>query len=235
MARICILTSAQQEMLPFYHVFKSNSSHTLSGIHYKTAQFAGHELMLCVCGVGMVNAAMAAGILINACAPDYLLFCGVAGATSPELDIGDVVIATEVISPEYMTTKAEFDGTPFAHCLIHPTQEAFMPEWLASAELPNLSLDYDFQVIEGRIASSDQFPAPKAEYPILVQNGLKAIDMETAAMYQVGWVSGTPCLAVRAISNCLQTDGTDPDMHQANVDKAPLHAAQVSLDLIRQF
>lgn len=233
MATFCILTSAHQEMTPFYEHIDSVSKHAACGVQYETAKFGEHDLVLCVAGVGMVNATLAATRLVNEVSPDYLLFCGVAGATSPELKIADVVVASEVIHSEYLTTRAELAGTPFEHCLHHPFKDAVMPEWLVSAPI-SMPVDrgYDFTLTQGRIASTDQFPAPVREYSTLVNAGMKAIDMETAAMYQVGWITGTPCLAVRAISNCLQADGTDPEMHVADVKKAPINACTVALSVI---
>ena len=87
----------------------------------------------------------------------------------------------------------------------------------------------------GRIVSSDQFPAPKEEYSLLFREHVLAIDMETAAMYQVGWITKVPTLAVRGISNCLLKDGSDPKMSEANVNEAPQRATDVCLDLIEQF
>lgn len=236
MAKVCILTSAHQEMDPFFAELANIQEFQLKGISYKTAEFAGHELILCVSGVGMVNTAMSAGLLISECNPDYLMFCGVAGGTSKELGIADVVICSEAISPEYITTQSEFDGTPFEHCLTHPANNSVMPAWLMSGSIPEMDFShYSFQVIEGRVTSSDQFPAPQKEYPALLKASLKAIDMETASLYQTGWAMNIPCFTVRAISNCLLDDGTDPDMNSANVAEAPQNAVKVSLDLIRKL
>ncbi|MEK6731631.1 MAG: 5'-methylthioadenosine/S-adenosylhomocysteine nucleosidase [Pseudomonadota bacterium] len=236
MPKIVILSSALQEITPFYKHITDLNTIERKNIEFRHGLFGQHEIILGVTGVGMVNSAAISALAIEWFRPDLLIFCGVAGGMSSEIKIGDVVIATEVAEPEFLTIYSKFADTPFEHTLIHPHKQIMQPAWFPSTSFPDISKPNDkYDVHSGRIASSDQFPAPKEEYSLLLREHVLAIDMETAAMYQAGWITNVPTLAVRGISNCLLKDGSDPEMSEANVNEAPQRATDVCLDLIEQF
>ena len=54
-----------------------------------------------IVGVGKVNAAIVASLLIAHFDCRALLFSGVAGGLDPKLNIGDVVVATRVVQHDY--------------------------------------------------------------------------------------------------------------------------------------
>ncbi|MBQ3638708.1 MAG: 5'-methylthioadenosine/S-adenosylhomocysteine nucleosidase, partial [Clostridia bacterium] len=78
---------------------------TVGGIEFTVGKIRGEgksakeaaeaEVILAVCGVGKVNAAMCAQTMIVTYHPDKIVNTGVAGALSPELGVGDVVIASD--------------------------------------------------------------------------------------------------------------------------------------------
>ncbi|OGT21915.1 MAG: hypothetical protein A3C55_01250 [Gammaproteobacteria bacterium RIFCSPHIGHO2_02_FULL_42_13] len=236
MPKIVILSSALQEIMPFYRHIADLKIGNKKHIEFQQGRFKAHEIILIITGVGMVNSATISALVIEWFQPDLLIFCGLAGGVSANVKMGDVVIATEAAEPEFLTIYSKFVDTPFEHTLIHPHHQMMQPEWFPSTSFPDISKSHDeYDVHMGRIVSSDQFPAPKEEYSLLFREHVLAIDMETAAMYQVGWITKVPTLAVRGISNCLLKDGSDPKMSEANVNEAPQRATDVCLDLIEQF
>ena len=71
-------------------------------LHARHAQ--RQRVVVVVCGVGKVNAAMCAVTLINRYAPELVINSGVAGALSPLVSIGDMVIATKTVEHDMNTT-----------------------------------------------------------------------------------------------------------------------------------
>lgn len=232
MSKIVILSSAQQELQPILSRLASLEVLQVNGLKFHVGQYKNHALCLGLTGVGMVNAASTATIAIEQFQPDLLMFSGVAGGMQPQVKIGDVVVVTEAAQPEMFTVNAAVRNTPFSHTMINPHKQMMPPEWFKAANIAQVLSASSYTVHYGRGASTDQFPAPKTEYAMLLQENVLAIDMETTAMYQVGWMFGVDAIAVRGISNVLRADGSDPDIVTADVKAAPERAAEVVLRVI---
>ena len=58
--------------------------------------YEGVEVVSVFCGVGKVNAAIAAQLLISVFEVTHIVLTGVAGALNRQLEIGDIVISSEV-------------------------------------------------------------------------------------------------------------------------------------------
>jgi adenosylhomocysteine nucleosidase len=73
----------------------------LGGLSYLHGHIAGREAVFVETGMGKVNAAMAAALMLDRFGCGALMFCGVAGGLDPALGVGDVVIATRNIQHDY--------------------------------------------------------------------------------------------------------------------------------------
>jgi adenosylhomocysteine nucleosidase len=65
---------------------------------YRSGRFSaqGHEFVLIESGMGFDNAARAAEALVGDSRPDLLISTGLCGAITPELQVGDVVVAESI-------------------------------------------------------------------------------------------------------------------------------------------
>ena len=72
--------------------------------HFSVGKLFGHEAVLAVCGPGKVNAALCAQSMITRFHPEWILNLGVAGSGSPEVGIGDMVIATAAVQHDMDTS-----------------------------------------------------------------------------------------------------------------------------------
>ena len=64
----------------------------------------GKELVVVVCGVGKVNAAMCSFAMIQNYKPDCIINSGVAGSVSEKVSVGDIVVAVNVVEHDMNTT-----------------------------------------------------------------------------------------------------------------------------------
>ena len=64
-----------------------------NNIDFVTGRVEGHDVVLVLSGMSMVNAAMTAQMAIDRYNLRAILFSGVAGGVDPSLNIGDVVVA----------------------------------------------------------------------------------------------------------------------------------------------
>lgn len=166
-------------------------------------RIGNEEVILARCGVGKVNAAIAAVSLITAGA-DSLLVTGVAGALDPDLRVGDMVIATDLVQHDVNITAL---GRPPGELLYEPM--SWKADADASAKLAGVCQDLvnatpgmEARVIRGRIASGDQFIANSTEAQrIRDQFDAACVEMEGAAIAQTAAKFGVPFTVVRAISD----------------------------------
>ena len=176
----------------------------------------GIRLSLAWSGWGKVSAARAATRLISSVPDiDLLLFTGVAGAADSALKQWDVVLADSVV-------QHDMDSRPLFPRFTLPAlnRAQLNPEssWLtwASRALAQAAqageLDEFGSPSTGLIATGDRFIGDSAVLDTLREAlpGLKAVEMEGAAVAQVAEQEGMPWLVLRVIS-----DGADASAAQS--------------------
>lgn len=199
-----------------------------------TCQTASATIYLATTGMGTINAAIVLATLAVELKPDAVFFSGTAGAIDPELNIGDVVVGQDAFDADILSIHDTIIGTPFEKALIHPNKKEKTPQiysgnaWLLKSAI--LSLAPPYRLFHGRIATSNHFPAPKALFNQIKKNAL-VIDMESAAIYQFGWLTQLPVLVVRAVSNKLDDLGVDKEVDSADISSSD-HAAKLVLHCI---
>src|SRR5262249_6212706 len=68
---------------------------TIQGVRFTTGSLKDKRVVLAHSGMGKVNAAMAATLVVEGFRPTHVLFTGIAGGLNPDLRPGDVVIGTK--------------------------------------------------------------------------------------------------------------------------------------------
>ena len=158
-------------------------------------------VVLVVCGVGKVNAAMCVQILCDCFGVTHIVNTGVAGSLCAELDIGDFVISAESI-------YHDFD----CH-LLNPNYPVGQVPGLsvrafsADKTLVDFAYRAALQVHSGHarigtVASGDQFVCDKSQKAkIVADTGALCTEMEGAAISHAAWRNGIPFVVIRAISD----------------------------------
>jgi adenosylhomocysteine nucleosidase len=178
----------------------------LAGIAFLKGGLTGRQVVVCKSGVGKVNAAVTAQLLVTAYGAEAVLFTGVAGALDPELAVGDLVVSLDCL-------QHDMDASPlgFARGVI-PFQEHSV--FAADPELVRLAVESGQAVLPGRVrtgrvVSGDRFIADKAEVAALRRDfGGMCAEMEGAAVAQVCSMNGIPFVIIRSMSD--KADGSAP-------------------------
>ncbi|MDR2182553.1 MAG: 5'-methylthioadenosine/adenosylhomocysteine nucleosidase [Clostridiales bacterium] len=199
--------------------------HTIGGLVYYTGEIAGKNVVLARCGVGKVNAAMCAQAMKLGFSVSAVINLGAAGAIDNALNIGDVVVATDLVHHD--VNAGSFGYKPGQ--LPGMDVLAFSADKRLS-ELAVRACNAAFEqggipctVHHGRIATGDQFIEDAAtKQHILEEFGALCVEMEGAAIAQVCHQNKTPFVAIRAISD--KADGSA----QANFDEFVTQAAENS-------
>src|SRR5215469_17937405 len=89
----------------------------VAGFHFRHGRVDGHAVVLTEAGCGKVASALVGSLLLDRFGCRGLVFSGVAGGLDPDLAIGDIVIADELIQHDYGAMiagrlKSFHPGTP---------------------------------------------------------------------------------------------------------------------------
>ncbi|MDQ3001583.1 MAG: 5'-methylthioadenosine/adenosylhomocysteine nucleosidase [Fibrobacterota bacterium] len=174
------------------------------GFVFHRIVLAGKEVVLVKSGVGKVFCALVSQHLIDAYAPDAMIFTGVAGALNPSYDIGDVVVSRDCLQHDVDGLALGFSrGT-----LLYTDWKAFP----ADAGLKRLALSArpeGHRIWEGRILTGDQFMTRDEinlhRYLLDELHG-DAVEMEGGALAQVAAVNKIPYVVIRTISDRADGD-----------------------------
>ena len=218
-----ILGAMQVEIALFKERMTDRKVETIEGLEFTTGQLDGRPVVLARTGVGKVNAAMMATLLLEHFKPTEVLFTGVAGGIHPDLKPGDIVIATQTAQHDLGTVHPG-GFSPFG--VTNPRDgtrnPAFFPAdthllQLAQQSVDRLNLDTvqtreggrKPRIVQGVIVTGDVFVASPGKKEDL-REGLNAdaVEMEGAAVAQICWQWGVACLVIRSISD--SADGNAP-------------------------
>ena len=213
---VAILGAFDEEVTILEGQLVNPKAHTIEGIQFLTGTLNEQNVVIARTGVGKVNAAMTATLVIEHFHPNRVIFTGVAGGLNPDLQIGDIVIAQktaqhdlgrlESAEIENMGTKNPINGKR------NPVFFPADPELLQLTEtvLADIKLN-PFQtpqgqrhprIIRGTVVTGDMFVASDTKKAALHKSlGADAVEMEGAAVAQICWQQDVPCLVIRSLSD----------------------------------
>ena len=175
----------------------------------------------CVCvmaGIGKVNAALTAEILIMKYDVDAVIFTGVAGGINPELGIGDIVISQSVVHHDYAhlgpekLTPYDTAGYKADSMLMSVAMKAAKDARFDEIPMKICKETGHFpRVVLGKIITGDQFIASEEKRQWLERTfNADCVEMEGAAVAQVCAINAVPFVIIRCLSD-LANEKADID------------------------
>jgi len=214
-----------------------------SRIYYRGNLF-GQEVVAVFSRWGKVAAAITTTNLILEFKVDRIVFTGVAGAISPELNVGDVVIGQRLYQHDmdarplmrrfeipltgktsYETPQQNVDTMAHAvHNFLKKNKE--FRKMLVENNITNPKM------LIGDIASGDLFISSSAMKHALIKNlpSVLCAEMEGAAVAQVCDDYGIPLVVVRVIS-----DAANEEAHISAIGFVNQHASDYSLSILKEY
>ncbi|MBQ9117073.1 MAG: 5'-methylthioadenosine/adenosylhomocysteine nucleosidase [Clostridia bacterium] len=174
------------------------TSETVSGIEYVCGKLGSNRIVTAVCGIGKVFAAICAQTMILKYSPTLIINTGVAGAISPDLSIGDVVVAEKVLQHDMYTSPI---GDPVG--LISGINKIyFETDKKASDALAASLAKLNIKTLRGVIATGDQFVSNTEKKNYLRDSfGAASCEMEGGSIGHVCYVNSVPFAILRSISD----------------------------------
>jgi adenosylhomocysteine nucleosidase len=208
-AKLAILTAIPEEIAAFGQHLAEAGRETVAGVTIHTGTLDGRAVVLAESGIGKVNAALAATILLDRHGCGGLIFSGVAGGLDPALAVGDLVIATAVIQHDYGAIVNGALEVFRAGALPFPEFRGELGLDAAPALIAGARAAFadDASVRFGTILTGDSYlGCGVTRQRLFEQFGGRAIDMESAAVAQVAAAFGVPWLVIRALSDLAGED-----------------------------
>lgn len=169
------------------------------GVVFYRGQLQGYPVVLLRSGIGKVAAALSTTLLLERFAPDYVVNIGSAGGFDPKLNVGDVVIGSQLAYHDVDVTAFGYPPGQLPGQPLHFHADA---ELLALAERCLHAVAH-VQSARGLICSGDVFMADPARVAAVRQlfPEMQAVEMEGAAIAQVCQQFGVPYVVIRALSD----------------------------------
>lgn len=200
---IGIIGAMDSEVNGIKSVMTDKTVRTVASVEFCSGTLCGKKVVVAEAGVGKVNAAVTAQIMILEYNASAVINTGVAGGLEDSLRIGDIVVADRV-------AEHDMDTTPFGD----------EPGFITGLE--RVYMDCDKNIVDilessaeeagmcamvGLIVSGDQFICRDEQRSRLKEVfGAAAAEMEGAAIGHVCVMNGVPFGVIRAMSDCANDD-----------------------------
>jgi len=201
---LAIMGAMPEEIAPILERVGEYKTITYAGNKYYEASYKGLNLVIAYSKIGKVFSTLTATTMCEHFGAQKLLFSGVAGAISPKLKVGDLIVATKL-------AQHDLDITAFGHPFGYVPEGAVYVE--ADKELISLSKEVAAEmgksVQEGIIATGDQFVADEKRKNWIGETfKADALEMEGASVAVVCDALDVPFFILRAISDAADMDAS---------------------------
>lgn len=231
-APLAIIGAEKCEVQELIDALKDAKEEKHSGRSFHIGKLEGQNTVIVECGVGKVNAARTAQMLIDFYEPWAIINTGVGGGLAPGLKIGDIILGERLV-------QHDFDVSPLGYVpgqIIGITTEKkptyFLgdKDILAALKTAVEAVAKDRSVRLGCIASGDVFVSKGNLKQVLHSNfGADVAEMEGASIAHVASTANVPFAVIRAVSDLA--DGSAP----ASFAEFDAEASHIAAQAVRQF
>ncbi|MBR2460411.1 MAG: 5'-methylthioadenosine/adenosylhomocysteine nucleosidase [Clostridia bacterium] len=195
---IGFIGAMQLELDGIQALMTEKQTETVSGIQYVSGRLGKNRIVTAVCGIGKVFAAICTQTMILRYSPTLIINTGVAGAISPLLSIGDVVVADKVVQHDMDTSPI---GDPVG--LISGINKIFFDtDKKTSDTLAESLARLNINTLRGTVATGDQFVSSTEKKTYLRDAfGAVSCEMEGGSIGHVCYVNSVPFAILRSISD----------------------------------
>jgi len=221
-----VLGAFDAEVVAVESKVEGRREQTVMGVKFVLGRLGKRNVAVAQTGMGKVNAAMTTTIALMAFKPEQVVFSGIAGGISPELQPGDLVIGEKIVQHDYgflgpdgfkNEATQRFDSKER-----NPMMVASDGKLIALAEDQAQKVTFERiqsrkgvrspRVQKGVIATGDMFVANSAKKKELIEKfKADAVEMEGAAVAQVCHSQNAPFIIIRSISDNAD-EGADMDV-----------------------
>jgi futalosine hydrolase len=211
MKPILILAATAQEIVLLENALGTATRRNTGAFEYAEGSLGNQPVVICVGGIGKINAAAATAVLIEQCHPRLVINTGCSGAyLASGLSVGDLAVASdEFLGDEGVLTSKGWQDLRFMGIptVVHCNQQyhnAIPLSKHAAEKAMHLADYYGVKLVRGRFITVSTCSGSRQRGEDLVRryHGI-CENMEGAAVAQTCLRYGTDCLEIRGISNLV--------------------------------
>lgn len=229
--KVAIIGAMEEEVTILRDMLENKEQEVIAGSEFTTGTLNGVEVILLKSGIGKVNAALSTTLLLDRYKPDYVINTGSAGGFHHSLNVGDVVISTEVRHHDVDVTAFGYE-----YGQVPGLPAAFLPDEKLVAIAESKANDItDIQVVKGAIATGDSFMNDSQRVDFIRSKipNIYAVEMEAAAIAQVCHQFHTPFVIIRALSDIA---GKESNLSfEQFLHKAALHSTNMVMNIVSEL
>lgn len=183
-------------------------------------------------GIGKVNAAICAQLLITRFGATHVINTGIAGSLDSRMDVLDILVSIDAVYHDVDATVFGYHAgeVPGLGLLAFPA-DPFLREMAVTSARKAAP---ESHVYEGRVASGDQFISTTGQ-----KNTAQAVaggnccEMEGAAIAHACWLNGIPYVILRLISD---KPGQTTNMEYQEIEAAAARrSAEITLRMLKDL
>lgn len=232
MNRIGIIGAMEEEVRQLKEKLQEPEVKVKASMEFCRGLLHGKQVVVVRSGIGKVNAAVCTQILADDYQVEAVINTGIAGSLRKEINIGDIVVATDALQHDMDATEFGYPKgqIPRMETLAFPAdgRMALLAEEVCRQVNPEI------QVFRGRVVSGDQFIASSQVKEELIKTFAGyCTEMEGAAIGQAAWLNGIPFLIVRAISD--KADNSAQMDYPAFERQAIEHEVRLTENLLKRL
>ena len=204
---IGIIGAMEEEVSILKETMEIQETVSYAGMIFCKGKLCGRDVVIVRSGIGKVNAAICAQVLVDKFQVGVLINTGIAGSLDAAIDIGDMVISTDLVEHDM---DASIFGDPVGQI---PRMDTFSfpadPVLVEKAKEANAEANPDIKTFTGRVVSGVQFVSSAEVKDRLITNfQAKCTEMEGAAIAHAAYLNKVSCVIIRAISDKADNSAT---------------------------
>lgn len=218
--KIGIIGAMEQEIEILRSYMQEPKITEMAGCKIYEGKINNTNVALLQSGIGKTSAAIGTTLLLQLTKPDMVINTGSAGGLDPNLNVGDIVISTEVRHHDVDVSAFGYEKGQ-----LPANPPAFLPDVDLVELATKESQKAGFNVVSGLICSGDVF-VNGAEKIAQIRHDFPAVagvEMEAASIAQTCHAFAVPFVVIRAIS-----DVADKESHLSFDEFLPLAAEKSS-------
>ena len=222
---IGIIGAMRIEVETIKSLMENKQTQTVSGVEYVSGTLHGKEIVVAVCGIGKVAAAMCAQTMILKYSPEAIINTGVGGSLSKNLNICDVAIAESLVQHDMDTT---YFGDPKGFVQHLGIVNIPCNEELG-IKICSVMEDKGVHCVRGVIATGDAFIADEATKNDIAKTfNAIACDMEGASIALVSYMGNVKCVVMRTVSDGAEGN----DEYETNKDETAKKSTEALISVV---
>ena len=194
---IALIGAMPEEVAIIKEKIENLKEKKIAHVSFYEGRYEDRDIVLMLSQPGKVNAAIATTLLLDHYKPEYVINIGTCGALQGDMEIGDMIVATEV-------RHFDVDATEFGYELGQVPQmpavyksDEYLQKLAAEINLPNHKIHF------GLVGTSDSFISNKELKENILSNfpTMQVVEMEAAAIAQTCYKFGTKFIVCRSVSD----------------------------------